>query len=77
MADKNDERYIRKEPPAESEWPHIFDGIEKSHKMWLIVGPIHAVASNWKALAVIFLVVAWMNSPEIISFLEQVRGGLK
>lgn len=68
MAD-DEEKYGRKEPPERDEWPHIFDGIHKSHKMWIIVGPVFAVVSNWKALVVITLVVAWLNHPKIAAIL--------
>jgi hypothetical protein len=73
MAD-DDDKYGRKDPPARDEWPHIFDGIQKSHKMWIIVGPIFAVVSNWKALVAIVIFVAWLNQSEIAAILATLTG---
>lgn len=60
----------RKTPPEEDDWLHIWDGIDKAHKSWIITGPLHAVVSNWKALLVIFAILMTLNGPEIIDVLR-------
>lgn len=68
------EPYGRKEPPEESEWHAIWSALEKADKSWIITGPIYAVVSNWKALLVIFAVITWVNSPEILAALKTLMG---
>ncbi|MEY1555337.1 hypothetical protein AB3Y40_06845 [Yoonia sp. R2331] len=65
----------RKTPPEDHEWPGIWEALEKSNKGWIITGPIHAVATNWKALLVIAGIVLWINSPELVAYLRAVLGG--
>lgn len=73
MAEKKD-KYGRKEPPEHDEWIDIWHSLEKADRGWIITGPIYAIVSNWKALVVIFLFIAWLNSPDILDFLAFVRG---
>lgn len=73
MAD-DDKRYGRKEPPEEHEWQYIWRSLEKSDKGWIITGPIYAVVSNWKALAVIVVIIAWLNQPKIIALISEIAG---
>lgn len=72
MAD--DDYTTRKSPPEEHEWPHIWRGIDRAHKSWLITGPLYAAVTNWKAWAIIAAIVAAFNSPEIASIVQIVRG---
>lgn len=65
----------RKEPPKEHEWPGIWEAIEKSDKMWPIVGPIHAAVTNWKAWLAIAGVVAFIRGEEIITAIIRLGGG--
>ena len=74
MSDEDD-KYGRKEPPEPHEWHDIWKSLEKSDKGWIITGPIYAVVSNWKALVVIALLLAWINSPEILNIFSRLRGG--
>lgn len=56
------------EPPKTGEeWRVIRDGVDKSHKAWVIVGPFHAVATNWKAILVVVSIIVWMNSPKFLA----------
>lgn len=64
----------RKEPPEDDEWSRIWRAVERSEMSWLIVGPIHAVVSNWKALLAIAGVIVWINSPEIVAALATILG---
>lgn len=50
---------------------------DKADKTWTVIGPIHAVVSNWKALAVILAILTWVNKPEIIAALTALAGGGK
>lgn len=64
----------RQTPPDDDEWPGVWDALDKARKSWVIVGPVHAFISNWKAVVVAFVVIAWISRPEIIGAL-QVLGG--
>ena len=65
----------RKEPPqTEDEWAYLIDGIEKAHLGWIVTGPIVAVVKNWKALLAIVVVIAWINTPEIIAAFKAIAG---
>ena len=66
--------FRRKDPPEEHEWQRIWKAVERSEMSWLVVGPIHAVVSNWKALLVIAGAIVWINSPEIVAALATILG---
>lgn len=71
----NDKYNGRGKPPDDDDdWLHIWDGVDKAHKSWIVTGPIHAVVSNWKALAVIGAALMALNGPEIIEILQQAVG---
>lgn len=80
MAD-DDDKYGRKDPPEPHEWPHIFDGIQKSHKMWKVVGPFYAIVSNMKALiGIAVLLVLWnlaWSNPEFVASVRVIMGAFK
>jgi hypothetical protein len=61
-------------PETPDEWRTIRSGVDKSHKAWVIVGPIHAVVMNWKALAIVVAVVLYLNRPDIIASLRTLAG---
>lgn len=77
MADKNDDDWLTKSGPPEhdEDWVHIRRGVHKAHQSWLITGPLVAVAQNWKALAIVAGVVAWLNKPGILAALKTIFGG--
>ena len=63
------------EPPKTGEeWRVIRDGVDKSHKAWMIVGPFHAVVTNWKALAIVVFIIAWANNPKILAAIALITG---
>lgn len=62
-------------PKTPDEWRAIRSGVDKAHKAWTIVGPIHAVVANWKALILILAVVLYLNRPGIIEALRVLAGG--
>ena len=64
----------RETPPEDHEWPGIWEALEKAEKGWIITGPVHAVVTNWKALAVVAGVVAWVNRPGIMEALSTLVG---
>lgn len=47
---------------------------ERVGLIWPIVRPIHAVVTNWKALALVVGIVAYLNRPEIIAALRVLAG---
>lgn len=47
---------------------------ERVGLIWPIIRPIHAVVSNWKALALVVATVIYLNRPEIISALRVLAG---
>jgi hypothetical protein len=71
----DDDEYTRNTPPEETEWHKIWASVERSNKAWLIVGPIHAVATNWKFLLGAVAAAAWFNRPEITQALTVILGG--
>lgn len=64
----------RSTPPNDDEWPWIWKALENSDKSWVIVGPIWSVVSNWKALCVLFAVVAFIKGDELTAILRGVLG---
>jgi hypothetical protein len=70
----NGKRYQRTTPPTKEEWPELWDAIEKADKAWLIIGPIHAVVTNWRALLIVAIVVLWLNNPKILEALRVITG---
>ena len=50
---------------------------DRADKTWLIIGPLHAVVSNWRALAVILALIAWFNRPEIANAVAVLIGAGK
>lgn len=61
-------------PKTPEEWRTIRQGVDKAHKAWVVVGPFHAVVSNWKALAIAVAFVVWVSRPEIIAALRALAG---
>ena len=70
----DDKRFQRSTPPTKDEWADIWDAVEKANKAWLIIGPIHAVVTNWRALLIVAVVVLWLNNPKILEALRVVTG---
>ena len=61
-------------PKTPDEWRAIRSGVDKAHKSWVIVGPIHAVVTNWRALALILAIVLYLNRPDIVAALRVLTG---
>jgi hypothetical protein len=61
-------------PETSDEWRVIRSGVDKAHKSWMVVGPVHAVVTNWRALAVVGIVLAWLNRPGIAEALAVLFG---
>ena len=61
-------------PKTPDEWRAIRAGVDKAHKAWVIVGPVHAVVVNWKALMIVLALVIYINRPEIIAALRALAG---
>jgi len=61
-------------PRNAEEWRVIRAGVDKAHKSWVVVGPIHAVVTNWRALIVILVGAAWLNRPGIQEALQALVG---
>lgn len=71
---ENGKKFERTTPPTKEEWAEIWPAIEKADKAWLIIGPIHAVVTNWKALLIVAIVVLWLNNPKILEALRVITG---
>jgi len=73
----DEDKWTRATPPdpEKDEWQKIWSAIEKAEKSWLITGPIYAIVSNWKALAVVVAAAAWINKPEILQAITVLFGG--
>ena len=64
-------------PTTAQEWASIRSGVDKAHKAWIVVGPFHAVVTNWKAILIVLGVVIYINRPDIILALQTLTGGGK
>ena len=64
----------RSTPPEDDEWSYFWDSLDKSQKMWIIVGPIVAIVTNWRALTVAGAVIAWIKSDQILLLLREAAG---
>lgn len=73
MPDRRDRRYD-KPPETEEDWADLWEGSQKAHKAWVVVGPIYAVATNWKALAITVLFIVAINSEEALTFIRSLPG---
>lgn len=73
MSDKKFEA-DRKTPPEDDEWPSIWATLDSSRKSWVIVKPIYEVVTNWKAIALVFAGIAWINRPEIAAAIKVLVG---
>lgn len=70
-----DEITRRKTPPEkESEWAHLWEGVDKAHKGWTVTGPIYAAVTNWKAWVAIAAIVAFLNKPELTDAITLLLG---
>ena len=49
----------------------------RADQTWLISRPIVAIVSNWKALVIALVVIAWLNRPEIMEALQVIAGVAK
>ena len=66
-----------KEPPDTPEsWQRLHRAAWRADQTWLISRPIVAVVSNWKALAAIVVILAWINRPEIIAAIKTIVGAM-
>jgi len=74
---KDDDDAIRRDAPEGDEWQYLWLGAQRGHKAWMIVGPVHAVVTNWKLILGALAFVAWINRPEILAALDVLTGGGK
>lgn len=74
MADEDDPSKRSTAPKNASDWSYLWDGASKGRQAWPVTGPIIAVVRNWKALAVVGVLVVWFNRPEIISAISTLLG---
>lgn len=75
--DEDDERLRRAELEGiqKANFENRFNSVEtKVLIAWLYIGPLHAIASNWKALAIIAGLVAWFNRPGILEAIRTLLG---
>lgn len=71
----DDDLALRSTPPKTAEeHQYLWSAAHKAHRSWVIIGPLHAVVTNWKALAVVGLLVVWLNRPEIVVAITSVLG---
>ena len=64
----------RTTPPDDDEWGQLWSLHHKTNRMWPIVAPFVAVYENWKALAAVAAVVAFVRGPEVIALLAEFLG---
>jgi hypothetical protein len=76
MGKDDDEKEKGYDRPAETpdDWKAIWRSVERSSNMWWLVGPVHAVASNWKAIALVVAAVAWLSRDDIRAAIAVLAG---
>lgn len=67
-----DEDISRRTTPPETneEWAYIWRGARLAHYAWVVVGPVHAFATNWRAIGMGAIVIVAINSPELVDLLR-------
>ncbi len=61
-------------PKGPDEWRYIWLGAERANRAGPVIDPIYAVVTNWKAIAIVIIVILWLNKPEIITALQTIFG---
>ncbi len=61
-------------PKGPEEWRFIWRGAERANRAGPIIDPIYAVVSNWRAIAIVVIVILWLNKPEILTALQTIFG---
>lgn len=75
MATDDDLNIHRSEAPRdEDEWRRIHRAAWRADQTWPISKPIVAVFSNWRAICVVVVAIAWLNKPEIVAALTTLAG---
>ena len=70
----DDKKKGRETPPRDDEWPYIWSAADKAHSGWPVVGPIVALVTNWKALAIAAGVYGWFNQTAILEIAKMLAG---
>ncbi|MEB3211100.1 MAG: hypothetical protein VKL39_07080 [Leptolyngbyaceae bacterium] len=66
----SDDPGSRRDPPhTDSDWIYMWSGAGKAHKAWVIVGPISAAVTNWKAWVIIAGIVGFIRGPDLLAIL--------
>jgi|TARA_R110000737_G_scaffold81853_1_gene114156 hypothetical protein len=68
----DDNKKGRETPPRDDEWPYLWDAAEKAHKGWSVVGPVVALLTNWKALAIASAAYGWFNQTAILEIAKMI-----
>lgn len=72
MSDEDDLTTRRSAAETPEDWAHVWGAADKAHKAWVVVGPIWAVVSNWKAIAGLVAFVLWVNYEGVLRVLAQI-----
>lgn len=71
----DDLKIHKSEPPKnEQEWQRFHRAAWRADRAWPIIKPIDAVVSNWKAIVAVVILIAWINSPEIMAAIQTLAG---
>lgn len=71
MSEENKNPLARTEPPkSDDEWSHIFKGVDKAHKSWVVTGPIWHVVTSWRGILAVIAIVSFIRGPEIIDVIK-------
>lgn len=72
MGDKFSAR--RTPPETSEEWEYIWSASDKATKGWFVVGPVYAIASNWRAWVFAGVLYAFLRRQEVIALLDKITG---
>lgn len=67
MAD--DDLHIHKDEPPENpqDWQRVHRAVHRTEVTWPLLGPVYAVLSNWKAIAIGLAFIVAINNPKLIN----------
>lgn len=75
MTKDEDDRSLRSTPAEhEDDWRDIWRSVDQNRKLWWLWGAVHAVVSNWKAIAIVAGAIAYFSRDDIRAAIAVLTG---
>ena len=75
MTKDDDDRSLRNTPAEhDDDWRDIWQSVDRSRKTWWLIGPVHAVVSNWKAIAIVAAAIVYFSRDDIRAAIAVLTG---